>query len=155
MAGRARLTFKAAIRNDRTKEVVAALIERMHEVVDESAANIQQLSSQLAPVRTGSLRASIYVTNGTDSDYSQATASARSLNRDVQILDEIDPEFAISPSGGSSGKDSYTVVVGVAAEHGAPQEFGTRFISPRPYLMPATLGEETNFTTNMSQIANG
>lgn len=129
--------------------------QKMIEAIDDSAANIQQFASEIAPMDTGSLRASIYVTNGTDSDYNERVGAAESLNDDVVILEEIDPEFVISPSSSSAtGKDSYLVVVGVAAEHGAPQEFGTRFISPQPFLTPATLGEESNFTQAMTKIAS-
>lgn len=145
----------SAIRFDRTPAIIAAARRQVQAIVDESAANIQTNSAQLAPVDTGALRESIYRTNGTDSDYNTRVGRASSLRPTAQIVAEVDPEFVISPSaGGAIGQDGYLVVVGVGVAHGAPQEFGTRFIRAHPYLRPAAIGEEGNFTDAMSHIVD-
>lgn len=146
-----RVSFK--IKSNRIPAVIKQLQNNAHKVVDDSAVEIQTRASQLAPVDTGSLRESIYRNNGTESDYNERVARARSLNKDLVVLDNIDPEFAISITGVTS--DAYVVVVGVAASHGIHQEFGTRFIRSHPFLTPATLGEESNFQTAMTHIADG
>lgn len=155
MPGRVRITATSAIRFDRTAAIIASVRSKLTDTVNDSASNIQTISSQIAPVDTGALRESIYVTNGTDSDYNSRVARARSLKPTVQIVEEVDPEFVISPSaGGALSRDSYIVVVGVAAGHGVPQEFGTRFIRAQPYLRPAAIGEEGNFTEAMSHLTD-
>jgi HK97 gp10 family phage protein len=143
----------SVIRFDRSAALSAAGVEAMHRAVDESAANIQTRASQTAPVDTGALRASIYVTNGSESDYNQRVSQARGLKHDAVILDEMDPQFVISPSSsGTPGPNTYIVIVGVAVEHGAPNEFGTRFMRAQPFLTPAVLGEEGTFNNAMSHI---
>lgn len=147
--------MNSVVRFDRTASIIAGVRSQLHSIVDESAANIQTNSSQLAPVDTGALRESIYRTNGSDSDYNTRVGRASSLRPTAQIVPEVDPEFVISPSaGGAIGRDGYLVVVGVAVAHGAPQEFGTRFIRAQPYLRPAAIGEEGNFSDAMSHIVD-
>lgn len=150
MPGRARVTV--TIRSNRIAAVISRANTQARAAVDASALNIQERAAQVAPVDTGSLRESIYVTNGETSDYNTRVAAAESVNDDVVILDEVDPEFVISPSSSSGSDQEYFAVIGVAASHGAHQEYGTRFTRAQPYMTPSALGEEGNFIEAMSRI---
>lgn len=146
-----RATFSVSVRSNIASLVRTKIRDNMRAAVDASALNIQTRASQTAPRDTGSLAESIYHNNGTDSDYTSRTAQARSLNHDVVILDEIDPEFVISLSTGDD--NGYVVVVGAAASHGIFQEYGTRFMRSSPFMTPAALGEQSTFENAMSHVA--
>lgn len=131
--------------------LVAQIPVRSRQAVDDAAHEIRDRASQLAPRATGSLAASVYVSNGTDSDYGQRSSEARGRNPQVVILPEITPEFVISLFGSNSG---YMDVVAVAAGHGIFLELGTRHISPRPYFTPAVEVERDIFAAQMSHVAD-
>jgi len=152
-AGTVSITVRINVRSNTIGRLIDRLSQNMHQVVDESALAIQERASQIAPVDTGALRNSIYVNNGTESDYSQRTATARGLNPDMIALEEIDPEFVISVST-SPGDASYVSVVGVAAEYGLFQELGTRHMRAQPFMLPAALGVQGDFETAMTHIAD-
>lgn len=137
---------------DHTRDVMLAVERNMRQAVDDTAHDIQTTASQRAPRDTGSLAASIYVNNGEESDYVERTADAQARNKEVVILEEVDPEFAISLSGGTDA--SYVSVVGVAAGHGIFQEFGTRFQPPQPFMFGAIEVARDEFTTRMSHVAD-
>lgn len=96
-----------------------------------------------APKDTTSMSLSVYV-HGADgqSDYAERTAAADSVNPKVVIL----PELPAPPAPG--------VVVGVAASHGAPNEYGFVFTTKRgkevhraarPTFTPAVEEERERF----------
>lgn len=119
--------------------------------VAETASEIRMLAAALAAIDTGSMAASIYITNGEESDYSQAAGNAKRLNPAVVIVPEVQPEFALSLSGGN---DIPATVVGVAAGHGIYNEYGTRFMASQPFLTPAAEQERDEFVTRMTQSVN-
>ena len=141
----------ATVVSNRVGQVTAALQKEVAAAVNETAVELRDWAVTIAPKDTGSLRDSIYVNNGEESDYNLCVARAENDNPDVVILEEIDPEFVISLSGGGKSND-ILVVVGVAASHGAPQEFGTRNMRPQPFMRPAILQAEQSLTNKISQI---
>lgn len=147
-----RISVQVVTRSNRIPLLPGRILERMRQAVDDTAADIQARASSMAPRDTGSLAASIYVNNGDQSDYLQRVGDAVSRNRDVEILDEIDPEFVIFL--GDRGDASYVSVVGVAAGHGVFQELGTRFQPPHPFLLGATLVAGDEFSNRMSHVAD-
>lgn len=136
---------------NRIPQVIAQISERTKVAVDDTARDIQQRASSVAPRDTGSLAASIYVNNGDQSDYPQRTGDAQARNRNVVILEEIDPEFVIPLLAGNA---SYSTVVGVAAGHGVFQELGTRFQPPQPFLIGSAEATSDDFMTRMSHVAD-
>jgi HK97 gp10 family phage protein len=146
-------TARAVVRYNNIPALVIKMQLASKQAVQNAAHEVQTRAQQLAAVDTGAMRASIYVNDGEDSDYQQAATQARQLNPRAVILDEIDPEFVISPSGGQD--PDYTAVVGVAAGHGIFNEYGTVHMRPQPFLIPAALSTQDDFTTGMSRIADG
>lgn len=139
--------------SSRVPAVIAQITAQAAAVVDAVSADIQTRAEAMAPRDTGSLAASIYRSNGTESDYNLRASRAQALNKDVVIVPEVDPEFVISTSGDNSS--TFSTVVGPAAQHGLFQEFGTRNMRAQPFLMPAALGFSEDLITEMSKIANG
>lgn len=142
------LTINTVIRSNRIPEVTAELRQRFKAAVLQSAQNLENTASLSAPRDTGSLSASIYASDGTsNSDYVTRVGTAGRLNRDLVVLPEINPEFAIGLSGtsGTNSQDAYTVVVGVAAGHGIFVEYGTRNMHAQPFLTPAVEGARGTF----------
>jgi HK97 gp10 family phage protein len=146
------ITASIVVRSNHIGTLVTHLEQRMHEIVDEAAGQVQTRASQIAPVDTGALRNSIYVNNGDASDYSQRVGTAQSLNPDMVALEEITPEFVISVST-SPGDESYLSVVGVAADYGLFQELGTSRNRAQPFMLPSALGAQGDFETAMTHIA--
>jgi HK97 gp10 family phage protein len=130
--------------------LIAALPGRSNQVVDDTAMEIRDLASQLAPRATGSLAASIYVSGPNSSDYGNRVAAASSLNPRAIIVPEVTPSQVLSLTGGSAG---YTDVVGVGVEHGIFNELGTRYMAPQPFLFPAVQPAIGQFTLAMSHVA--
>ena len=138
--------------SNRIPQVVAQIEANAKAAVDETAADIQQRAEATAPRDTGSLAASIYRTNGEESDYGQRSGRASNLNDGAKILPEIRLDSVISTSGGT--QPTYGAVVAPAVSHGLFQELGTRFQRAQPFLLPATLGNESDFVTRMSKVAD-
>ena len=145
----ARLTTRVTVRSNRTAQVIAQLTQGVNNAVTDSANDLATLASQLAPVRTGALRNSIYVNNGTNSNYTSSVATARSLNRDLVPLEELDPEFVIPLAGQNSGN---LAVVGVAADYGIFLELGTAFHAPQTFMLPAAEAVSDDFDNRMRHI---
>jgi HK97 gp10 family phage protein len=140
------------VNKDRLDRLIAQLPVNATSAVDDIARDIQERASQIAPRDTGALSASIYVNNGTDSDYVTHAGTAASLNPDAVIVDEVNPDFVLSLFGG--GDNAYTSVVGVAVNYGIFQEFGTRFMPPQPYLIPSVEPARDAFIERMSHVAD-
>jgi len=151
-ANSATITTRLVVRRNNVPQLIKFIQEQTRTAVDETAFDIQTDAAQMAPRDTGSLAASIYINNGDESDYTQRVAVAESLNRDVVILERIDPEFVISLSGGPDA--SYGSVVGVAAAHGIFQELGTRFQPPQPFMIGAAEVARDDFEARMSRVAS-
>lgn len=151
-ANRGSVTARVIVRSNNIGALITRIGEHARAAVDQTATNLRDNASVRAPRDTGSLAASIYVNNGTESDYLQRAATAESLNRDVVILEEIDPEFVISLGG--SADAAYASVVGVAAGHGIFQELGTRFQPPQSFLFSAVEVARDEFESLMSHVAD-
>lgn len=146
-----RVTVRVA--SYRIPEVIQKLGINMRAAVDESADNLRSTAVQMAPRDTGALKESLYINNGDQSDYSQRAGSASSLNDDAIIVPEVRPEFVLS-LGGNPPDSAYVSVIGSAVNYAIFQELGTRFMSPQPYMIPATEGEAANLERLMSRIAD-
>lgn len=75
------------------KQLRAELQEKAHAILDKAAFDIEASAKGNAPVDTGALRSSIYVsgTHGGGSDYSANQAEASSRNSAVQLHGEQAP----------------------------------------------------------------
>lgn len=80
---------------------------------------VERLAKQYAPVDTGALRASIY------------TAFAGEPNTLPQVGGDGQRVALPTPN------QALTANVGPSVEYGVYQEFGTRYMSAQPYLLPA------------------
>jgi len=145
--------LRVTIRSNRIPQVAAAIAANAKTTVDAAAVSLQTLASQLAPVDTGALRSSIYVNTGDTSDYMTRVGTAQQLNRDMEPLDEIDPEFVIA-LGTTPGPNARIVVVGVAAHYGLFQEEGTVFQPPQSFMRPAAEATASEFEAAMHHIAD-
>lgn len=153
MPTRAKFRVTTEVRFDRTRQVATLLGLNSKNTTDQASRDLQTLAYQLSPVDTGALRNSIYVNNGDTSDYQTRVGTAERLNPDMQALEEIPPEFAISLSGGANGGD-YIVVVGVAAHYGIFLEEGTVNQPPQSFMRPASEAIADEFQANMARIAD-
>jgi HK97 gp10 family phage protein len=145
-------SYSVTIKSNRIASVQNLLLGGSRSVVDKAAGDIRDRAATSAPVDTGALRSSMYVSNGTTSDYSMAAGTARALNRDASILNEVRPEFVLSLFSGGLG---YTDVVGSAVEYAVFNEFGTRYMSPSPFMIPAVEGNREPFIAAMVVMLKG
>jgi HK97 gp10 family phage protein len=139
------------IRSNRIDELTRLLVPRTHTAVLETAGDIQDRASFMAPRDTGALSESIYVASADGSDYSQRAGSAGARNPDAVIAPEVNPEFVISFS---SSSPTFRAVVGSAVNYGIFQELGTRFMPPQSFMLPATEVAADAFSERMSHIAD-
>jgi hypothetical protein len=121
--------------------------------VDGTAHSIQQLSSELAPRRTGALAASIYVSTPNGSDYGQHESAAQSLNPEAIITQEVTPNNAQYITG-PPPDSAYVDIVGVAVNYGIFNELGTYKMAPHPFLYPSVEPARDAFIASMSHIAD-
>jgi len=143
--------FSAVIRRNGIPALAVQIGSRSRQVVDDTGQAIRDLAAVLAPRDTGSLQESFYIGNGETSDYALRAGAARSRNRSAVIVPEVLPEFALTLSGEGGG---YTVVVGSAVQHALFQEFGTRFQSAQPSLIPAVEANREAFVAAMGHVAD-
>lgn len=147
----ARGRFTVRLNNDRLINLIRAMPNRTRASVDQTTSTIRDRARQMAPRDTGSLIASLYVSNGEDSDYAQCAATARSLNPAAVIEQEVRPEFVLSLFGATGG---FAGVVGSAVAHAVFNEHGTVHMSARPFLIPAVEAESSAFQASMSHVAD-
>lgn len=146
------MTITVTMRKDRLEQLTDKLPVRARTVVDNTSSDIRNSASQLARRETGSLAASVYISNGEESDYSQRAGEARSRNPEATIVPEVRPEFVMSLFGGS--KNAYVSVVGTAVAHGLFNELGTRFMSSAAFMIPSVEGASSGFVAEMSKVAD-
>jgi HK97 gp10 family phage protein len=150
-ARNARGQFTVRLNNDRLVSLIRAMPNRTRASVDQSLNNIRDRARQQAPRDTGSLIASLYVSNGERSDYAQCAGTARGLNPQAVIEPEVRPEFVLSLFGQVGG---FAGVVGSAVSHAPFNEYGTVHMSARPFLIPAVESESSAFQASMSHVAD-
>lgn len=146
------MAFTTVLNTSRLVGLYGRMTQRAKDAVTESATEMRDLASQLAPRDTGSLAASIYVATPDASDYSERASSAASLNPQANIVPEITSDQVIS-LGGPGGK-GYIAVVGISVEHGVYNELGTRYMAARPFMLPAAEPERDRFIQTMSHVAD-
>lgn len=144
--------FTARLNTFRLVALMRRLPVRSRQAVDDTSNSIRDMARQLAPRDTGSLAASLYVSNGETSDYSQCAAAARGLNHNAVIEQEVRPEFVLSLFGSTS--NAFVALVASAVGHAVFQEHGTRFQSAQPFLTPAIEAHRDPFVQAMSHVAD-
>ena len=120
------------------EELATTLPSRAALGVADAAHELRDNASEYAAYETGSLAASIYVTTHDGSDYAERVSDAESRNPKVVILPEVEAP-AMSDA-----------VVGVAAEHGLFQEYGTRYMPAHPFLTPAAEEQRANIAAHVA-----
>lgn len=100
-----------------------ALFPILSAAVRKTAFDLQADAAANAPVDTGFLKNSIYVTTSTDSTYGSGGTSGKG---DSSLLPPVD-----APS------KSTVAYVAVGANYGIYLEMGTRFMPAQPYFYPA------------------
>jgi hypothetical protein len=98
----------------------ATLPLALSKIIRKSAFDIQARAMVLAPIKTGFLRSSIYVSMKDDSSYGQ------NLVGNGKLLEPVERPGEITKA-----------IVAVGAEYGVYIEMGSRFQPARPFLMPA------------------
>lgn len=146
-------TVRYGVVFDDIPTLMVALNVRARQYVDNAASDIASLAISFAPVDTGALVDSIYITNGETSDYEECAGNAESANPDAIIVEEVLPEFVLSLYG-SLGDGAYMSVVGVAVNYGIFNEVGTRYMAPRPFMIPATEIVRDSFVNDFNDIAD-
>lgn len=122
------------------------------QIIAQTAADVAQRAESGSPVRTGSLAGSWYVSGpGTASNYAEKRGIANNLNADALIVAEITPQ-----SVGSSTTSPLTpgAVIASAVQHDLFVELGTRYMAPRPIMIPAAEATYGPFIAAMSHVAD-
>lgn len=118
--------------------IAAGLETVLGQAVRKTAFDLQASAAQAAPVDTGFLRNSIYVTTSTDSTYGQGGSAGKG---DSYLLPPV--ETPDKPT---------TAYVGVGANYGVFLEEGTRFQPAQPYFYPAVEQAKADFEAVMAAI---
>lgn len=145
------MVFVVTIRKNLLPDMVKQLDLRSRRNVEQTASDVRDRASQTAPRDTGSLADGMYVSSPAGSDYTSRAGTARAENPEAVITQEVTPDSVISLFGGSGG---YSAVVAPSVAHGIFNELGTRFMSPKPFLLPATEANSEPFIAAMSTIAD-
>lgn len=146
------MAFKTVLNTTRLVGLYGRLGPKAKQAVEDTTASMRERAAQLAPKDTGSLAASLYVATPDGSEYSQRSSAARALNPRAIIVSETTPDQVLSLGGG--GGKGFIGVVGIAVEHGVFNELGTRYMAPRPFMLPAAEPERDGFITLMSHVAD-
>ena len=139
--------MNASVTNNNIPAIISALPNVLSAVLRKSAFDVERAAKDAAPVDTGALRASIYVSISGDSDYAEKSAEAQSLM--AGKTDKERKEVGILPEVKSD--DELTAVVAVAAAHGAYVEYGTARKGARPFLNPAMDHVRSSFLAAVRQ----
>ena len=149
---------------DHFPEIIEALHEGLKQAVKKTCLDIQAKAARNAPVDTGFLRSSIYVTGSFGSTYAEElekstrpsdkptkSGKPRGLSKrqravKAKMNTDLLPEIATDPN------DELTGYVAVGAAYGAYLEFGTRHMTARPYLYPAVEAMRGSFEDALSKI---
>lgn len=142
-------------------QISYALHESLKEIVKKTALDIQKRARQNAPVDTGLLKKSIYVTGAFGSTYAESIGQRPSKGTGIrkvsakrikaaakkdQQLASLLNEVAADPS------DPLTAYVAVAAPYGIYVEMGTRHMAAQPFFLPAVEEGRKDLEDNLSKI---
>lgn len=145
------MAISFTVRANRIPAVKDAIVKNSADNVAEAAASLAARASAMAPRRTGSLSASVYVSGpGNRTNYAESVGTARNLNAGVIIVDEIQPK-TVDPK---SSETHAVAIVAPAVLHGLFIELGTRYMAPRPFLIPAAEASGPEFTRLMGNVAD-
>lgn len=94
-------------------------------VVRKAAFDVEREAKQNAPVDTGALKASIYVSTKGKSDYAKASADAKAIQPKAEIFPE------------EKAQEELEAIIGVGVDYGEAVEHGTTRQRAQPYMTPA------------------
>jgi hypothetical protein len=117
--------------------------KEFQEVVDRIARKVAVRARRKAPRLTGALRASIYASTSTGSDYAQAKRKARRLRRRVTIRREVVPDLANIEAVVSSAVWYAWRVENIGPWKKPP---------PKPFLNPAVTEMEPQFVKECMEV---
>jgi len=137
--------------SNRIPILLGLLVPRTHTAVIDTAEEIQNRANVLAPIDTGALRESIYVSSPDGSDYPERSGAAEARNPDAIIIPEVTSDFVISFA---ATDPTFRAVVGSAVNYSIFQELGTRFMPPQSFMLPAIEVSADAFAERMSRIAD-
>lgn len=109
----------------RLNRILRDLDDNTHDAVRAVAFAVQGIAQAKTAFDTGALRNSIYTRIGNEDGYNAAAAAAKAKNPDVETAPLPTP------------KNDTTAHVGPCVEYGIYQEFGTRYMRGRPFMVPA------------------
>ena len=145
-------------------QAAEAFHEALTQTVKKAAFDIQAHAAKNAPVETGFLRNSIYVTAAWGSTYAEdlervtappsgltKSGKPRKLSAKKQAVKDkmqtdLLPEIAADPY------NDHEAWIGVGASYGIYLEMGTRHMAPKPYLAPAVESVRDTFETALERI---
>jgi HK97 gp10 family phage protein len=110
--------------------------------IRQTAFSVEFDAKQNAPVDTGALRASIYISTKDESGYGPSIAEAIGVS--ISATASIATEFP-QPT------DPLHAVVAVGMSYGPYLEFGTRFMPAQPFLGPAAIANRQFFGEMMRE----
>lgn len=114
---------------DHFPEISSALYKTLSQAVRKVAFDLQANAIEFAPVDTGFLRNSIYVSTYGKSSYgAHGQTQAKLTNYQFAYVQLPEVEMP---------DNDLTAIVAVAANYGIYVEFGTRFMRPQPFFFPA------------------
>src|SRR3954469_7355487 len=155
------MAWTVTIRKNVIPQVQASIVSKSTDAIRDNAHFMQDYAAQIAPVRTGAFRESIYV-NGpeNESDYTEHAGLAKSRNPTARIVPELKAAI-VDPKVGQlrnlqTGQFTFPqAIVSSAVEYSLYLEEGTVHMAPRPTLRPAALVAENLFKNLMSLVAEG
>lgn len=115
-----------------------ALHDAVADLVVKGAFDIKALASDVAPVKTGHLKSTVYVVPG-------GGKGGSTYGQNVEGEGELLPEV-------EAPKSDQEAIVAVAADYGVYVEYGTRFMPAQPYLTPSAEAIRGPFTVSMSHL---
>lgn len=119
-------------------ELAKKLHDTVGELVRKGAFDMQALAADLAPVKTGHLKSSIYVVPGGGKG---GSTYGQNVEGDGVLLPEV-----------KAPTSDQEAIVAVGADYGIFVEMGTSHMGAQPYLTPAAESIRGPFTAAMSHL---
>lgn len=104
----------------------------------ETAQDIKRDAVQMAPKKTGSLKASLYLLGQRVDEYAPSAGKAGGLNPKATVLGALAPN-----------EDKHVVAVASAVQHAWFMEYGTAKTPAQPFLGPAAVQNRGNYSRRM------
>jgi HK97 gp10 family phage protein len=150
------------------KAITKRTIDRLDAQVRKTARRIRTKASATAPKDTGALRASMYASLDTGSDYLTRAANALQASRNntgtkatgliaagsIVVFGSkgstANPGAEIVPE--VQAEHPHEAIVGSAVAHAVYNEMGSMRMSARPFLAPAVVAEAGRFQSDIDKV---